>query len=213
MDNKFMDSHTKEIYKNAGFTGGLTLGKSPGILVIDFQMGFTDPSQSPLAGDFGSELERTALILDKAREKDIPIFFSVIGYENEQEAGLWIRKVPSLSHLKIGSPLLEIDPRLSRRPNETVIIKKYASAFAGTHLASLLSANGIDTLLVTGTTTSGCVRGSVVDSIQHGFAPFVIEDAVCDRALGPHESNLLDMKAKYAELISTEQALAYLNHL
>jgi maleamate amidohydrolase len=201
----------KNIYDNAGFTGSFEIEGKVGVLVVDFQIGFTDPSQSPLAGDCSMELSRTSYLLEKAREKNIPIFFCAVGYNNENEAGVWMKKVPSLSYLKIGSPLLEIDPILNRKDNETLIIKKYASAFAGTNLSSLLSAVGVNTLFITGTTTSGCIRASVVDALQNGFIPFVIKDAVCDRAKEPHESNLFDMQAKYAELITAEDAVSFLN--
>jgi nicotinamidase-related amidase len=205
-----MEQNIDAIYSSAGFTGNLTLGMRPAVLVVDFQLGFTDPDQSPLAGDFSTEIERTARILDQARKGNVPVFYTAIGYATEEETGLWGRKVPSLKNSIIGSALTEIDPRLKRRPDEIVIIKKYASAFAGTPLASLLSAQKVDTLLVTGTTTSGCIRASVVDALQNGFTPFVVTDAVCDRAAGPHESNLLDMKSKYAESMTTDQAVQYL---
>ncbi|RFU71473.1 isochorismatase family protein [Peribacillus saganii] len=208
-----MKEEVQAIYEHAGFTGELPIGNKIGILVIDFQLGFTDPNLSPLAGDFSVEIEKTATILTKAREKSVPIFFCTIGYENEKEGGQWIKKAPGLKVLNSNPKLMEIDPRLNRQPNEVVIVKKYASAFAGTPIVSLLTASGIDTLFVTGTTTSGCVRASVVDAIQNGFIPFVIEDAVCDRAIEPHRSNLFDMKAKYAELITTQAAVNYLNQI
>ncbi|WP_041087946.1 isochorismatase family protein [Jeotgalibacillus soli] len=201
-----------EKYENSGFNGAFEIEGKVGILVVDFQIGFTDPTQSPLAGDFSEELSRTSQLLDKAREKNVPIFFCVVGYGNENEAGIWFKKVPSLSNLKLGSPLLEVDPRLKRQSNETLIVKKYASAFAGTNFASLLIANGISTLFITGITTSGCIRASVVDSVQNGIIPFVIKDAVGDRAKEPHESNLFDMQAKYAELLMCEEAISFLQN-
>jgi maleamate amidohydrolase len=207
----FMKQELQQIYKDAGFTGMLPIGKKPGILVIDFQIGFTDPSKSPLASDFSSEVVQTARILKKARDKKIPIFFVGVGYNNIREGGIFIRKIPSLQQFMIGSPLVELDPRLERRPDEPFLIKKYASAFAGTSLASLLASEGVDTLFVTGVTTSGCVRASVVDAIQYGFAPFVVSDAVGDRADAPHESNLFDMASKYGEITNTENVLSYLS--
>jgi maleamate amidohydrolase len=102
---------------------------------------------------------------------------------------------------------------LNLQTEETVIVKKYASAFAGTSLASLLTEQGVDTLLITGTTTSGCVRASTLDAMQSGFVPYVVEDAVCDRTPETHDSNLKDMKTKYAELITTEQVVSILHGL
>ncbi|ADU95963.1 isochorismatase family protein [Geobacillus sp. Y412MC52] len=208
-----MDQELERIYKNAGFTGTLSIGKKVGVLVIDFQIGFTDPSQSPLASDFSSELMKTVHILRKAREKKVPIFFVGVGYRNIREGGVFIKKVPSLQQFMLGSPLVELDPRLERRLEEPFLIKKYASAFAGTSLASLLVSEGIDTLFITGVTTSGCVRASVVDAIQHGFIPFVVSDAVGDRARVPHESNLFDIASKYGEITNTDNVLYYLSKI
>jgi nicotinamidase-related amidase len=183
-------------------------------LVVDFQLGFTDPNRSPLAGDFSKEVENTAKVITVARKHGISIFFTFIQYESHlRDGGLWIKKVPSLQVLRRGSDLVRIDTRLSPGSEDVLISKKYASAFFGTALAATLTTLGIDTLIVAGCTTSGCVRASVVDAIQNGFRPLVLVDGVADRARGPHESNLFDMGCKYAELATTEQCLAYLQHL
>ncbi len=206
-----MDKKIQSVYEDSGFLGELSIGENVGVLVVDFQNGFTKPEMSPLAADCPNELKQTAAILTKAREKNIPIFFCVIGYTNDDEAGVWLKKVPSLSVLKIGTTLVEVDERLDYQPNETLIVKKYASAFAGTSLASLLTAKKIDSLFITGTTTSGCIRASVVDAISNGIQPFVVTDAVCDRIKESHDNNLVDMKAKYAELVTTDTVLDFLD--
>jgi nicotinamidase-related amidase len=118
-----------------------------------------------------------------------------------------------LQVLRLGSDLAALDPRLPAGPQDTLVIKKYASAFFGTSLAATLTAAGVDTVLVAGATTSGCVRASVVDALQYGFRPIVLSDAVADRAEGPHQANLFDMGSKYADLASTEDVLAYLQEL
>jgi maleamate amidohydrolase len=210
-DEDEMKETREAVHQKAGFTGHLPIGSRPGILVVDFQLGFTAPDLCPLAGECTVEVELTRKILDLSREKKIPIFFTAIGYSNEHDAGLWIKKVPSLRHLMLDSELVQIDPRLNVQQNEVVIIKKYASAFAGTSLASLASAQQVNTLLITGTTTSGCVRASAVDALQNGFTPYVVEDAVCDRSREAHKANLQDLKTKYAELISAEQVLTLLS--
>src|SRR5205085_10792852 len=120
---------------------------------------------------------------------------------------------PSLQVLRLGSALAMLDPRLPAGPQDTLVIKKYASAFFGTSLAPTLTAAGVDTVLVAGATTSGCVRASVVDALQYGFRPIVLSDAVADRAEGPHQANLIDMGSKYADLASTEAVPAYLQAL
>lgn len=208
------DDRTLEIYRRAGFTGRVGFGKRPAVCVVDFQLGFTDPSQSPLAGDFSQPIEAARQVLAAARSSGVPVFFTVIGYQKDlRDAGLWVQKVPSLAVLQLGSPLTEVDPRLERRPDEVVIVKKYASAFAGTPLHSLLAAQGVDTLILMGCTTSGCVRASGVDALQFGFRPLVVVDACADRAQGPHEANLFDLGSKYADLISSAEAVEYLRGL
>jgi maleamate amidohydrolase len=211
--DKKLNKSIQSIFEKSGCLGQLSIGESVGILVVDYQNGFTNPSISPLASECSDEVNRTAIILSKAREMDIPIFFVVIGYTNIDEAGTWIKKIPGLDTLKLGSSQTELDPRLQYQSNETLIVKKYASAFAGTPLASLLTAKKIDTLFITGTTTSGCVRASAVDAISNGIKPFVVKDAVSDRVKESHDISLIDMQAKYAELVTTEYVLKYLESI
>ena len=129
------------------------------------------------------------------------------------DGGLWPEKAPSLLELKLGSDLVELDPRIRRAPEDLLLIKKYASAFLGTPLSATLVTRGVDTLIVTGCTTSGCVRASVVDALSHGFRPIIPHEAVGDRAEEPHEANLFDMDSKYGDVVSLADALAYLEEL
>lgn len=208
------DEQTQQIYQHAGFTGGVGFGQHPAVLVIDFQLGFTDPDRSPLASDCSPAVGATARVVDEARRQGAPIFFTAIAYEpNLRDAGLWLKKAPSLEVLRIDTDLAEIDPRLHPEPADTLIIKKCASAFFGTALAATLTAAGVDTLLIGGATTSGCVRASVVDAMQYGFRPIVLLDGVADRAEGPHNANLFDMGSKYADLATSEEVLTYLRNL
>ncbi len=115
--------------------------------------------------------------------------------------------------LKLGTPAVEVDPRLERRATEPVLLKQFASAFFGTALASLLAAQNCDTLIVTGCTTSGCVRASVVDALQYGFRPIVPREAVGDRADGPHQANLFDIQAKYGDVLALDEVVQYLQAL
>ncbi len=183
------------------------------MVVIDFSVGFTH-SEYPMAADFSSEVETTARLLEEARQQAIPAFFTTVAYEPSlADAGVWPQKIPGLSGLVLGTRQVEIDPRLGRTEREPVIVKKGASAFFGTNLAALLCAASVDTLIVCGATTSGCVRASVVDAVQFGFPTLVPSECVGDRARGPHDANLFDIQAKYADVVSLEEVLDYLAQL
>jgi nicotinamidase-related amidase len=200
-------------YRAKGLAGRVGFGSRPAVLVIDFIVGFTDPS-SPLASDLSAELAATLAVLDAARRRSIPVYFTTTVYESDLlDAGLFLRKVPSLATLARGTRWIEIDPRLQRRSSEPVIEKKYASAFFGTHLASTLTASGIDTLIVAGCTTSGCVRATVVDALQHGFRAVVPRECVGDRAPQQHEANLIDIDGKYGDVVDGPTVLSYLESL
>jgi nicotinamidase-related amidase len=149
-----------------------------------------------------------------AREREIPIVFSTVAYDSElQEAGVWIRKIPSNKWLVEGSEWVELDERLGRRPREMLLVKKYASCFFGTDLAARLVSRQIDTLIITGCTTSGCVRASAVDACSLGLRTIVVQDAVGDRAELPHIANLFDIDAKYGDVVEQDEALGYLQAL
>jgi nicotinamidase-related amidase len=149
-----------------------------------------------------------------AREKNLPIYFTTVFYkEDMSDAGVWWEKFPSIDTLKEGTRDTELDEALGRQPCETLIVKKYPSAFFGTPLVSHLVAAGVDTLIVTGATTSGCVRATVVDSLQYGFRTIVPEECVGDRAEAPHRANLFDMGAKYADVLPIEEVLAKIREM
>ena len=203
-------SNTLAFYKNRGFAQRVGFGQRPALLIIDFIKAFTDLA-SPLASNLDAEIAATQQLLAEARRLQIPIAFTTVEYdEGFRDAGVFIKKVPSLSVLKKGSPMVEVDDRLSPLPNEHLLVKKYASAFFGTSLASTLTAAGVDTLIITGCTTSGCVRASAVDGCQYGFRTIVVKEAVGDRAPEPHEANLFDIDAKYGDVVTLEEALGYL---
>jgi nicotinamidase-related amidase len=207
------DGAVRNTYQRAGFTGAFRMGDRPAVLVVDLCRGFTDPA-CPLGSEAPDEIERTCGVLDAARRAGVLVVFTTIAYdEGALGSTAWLRKVPSLAELTVGSPWVEIDPRLARRPEEPVIAKAGASAFFGTPLAALLVGAGVDSVIVLGATTSGCVRASVVDSVQHGFATFVVPDCCVDRAPGPHEANLFDMTAKYADALPAEEVVGQLQRL
>ena len=203
----------KEIYKKAGLGHRLGFGKSPALIVIDMHAAFTNTDISPLAGNFTKEIKAINKLIKAARKNQIPIIFTVIrnNANNENEAGLWVKKVPSLNNLTQNNKLLEIDHRLMFKPEDTIVFKKYPSAFFATDLSTTLTMLGIDTLIITGCTTSGCVRATVVDSISYGFRPIIPISAVGDRALEPHESSLFDINSKYGDVLPTEEVLNYLD--
>jgi len=202
---------TLENYKDKGFASRSGYGKRPALLIVDFIVGFTDPT-SPLGGDFSSELSATKSLIDSFRNATLPIIFTTIEYdEGFKDAGVFIKKVPSLSVLLRGSPMCAIDERIEPQHNEYIVSKKYASSFFGTNLDSHLHMQGVDTVVITGCTTSGCVRASAVDSLQYGFHTIVVLDGVGDRAQGPHEANLFDIDAKYADVVSANDVLEHIN--
>ena len=197
-------------YRRKGLAAELGFGNRPAIVVVDFIRGFTDPS-SPLGSDLDAEVEATGRLLDAARNANAPVFFTTTAYDEDcRDAGLFVRKIPSLGILTRGTEAVELDPRLGRRKGDVLIEKQYASAFFGTPLASLATAGGVDTLLLAGCTTSGCIRATVVDAMQNGFRPMVVEQCVGDRSPEPHRAGLIDIHGKYGDVVDLEAALAHL---
>ena len=204
-----MSDETREIYDRARLGQSVTVGTRPAVLVVDFSRGFTDP-ESTMGSDLTREVEATNRVLAAAREREIPIIFTTIGFEpNLKDGSLWLEKAPGLGELIVGGKWVEIDPRLERREEETVILKKGASAFFGTNLPSILVSQGVDTVIMCGATTSGCIRATAIDLLQYGYPTLVPRECVGDRAQGPHDANLVDIQAKYADVVSVEEALAY----
>jgi maleamate amidohydrolase len=189
-----------------GFGGGAGFGSRPAVLVVDLLKGFTD-TESPLGANLDAVVESTRALIDCARDAGVPVLFTTVVYDdaNERAAAVFMRKVPALSVLRPGSRWIEVDARLGRRDDEPVLAKAFASAFFGTPLASMLV--GCDTLVVCGASTSGCVRATVVDAVQHGLAPVVPRECVGDRWAAAHEANLLDIEAKYGDVVSLSDAL------
>ena len=210
-----MAEDKRSIYNRSGLGHRIGYGKQPALLVVDMQIGFTAPERSPLAGNLDAQVAAINKLIPAARKNGVPIVFTVVGYDPKVPAdgGLWPEKAPSLLELKLGSELVELDPRIQRAPEDLLLVKKYASAFLGTTLAATLVTRGVDTLVVTGCTTSGCVRASVVDALSHGFRPIIPHEAVGDRAQEPHEANLFDMDRKYGDVVPLSDALAYFEEL
>jgi maleamate amidohydrolase len=203
------DDETRQIYERATFGTPLVLGQRPAVLVVDLACGFTDP-ECRLGSDLTAEVEATRQLLDVARPRQVPVIFTAVGFDGSgRDGGLWPQKMPALHDLALGSRWVEIDPRLDRQPDEPVIVKKAASAFFGTNLTAILVAERVDTVLLCGATTSGCIRATAVDLLQNGFPAVVPRECVGDRAQGPHEANLFDIQAKYGDVVSLEEAIEY----
>lgn len=206
------DSDVASVYDRQGFGNRLGFGRSPAMLVIDFQVGFADPTVLG-GGNIAEALENTRRLLAVARERRIPIAFTRHVYAADgSDAGLFNRKLSSNNRLTHDSELSQIAPQVAPEKDELVLTKRYPSAFFSTDLASWLTLRGVDTVVITGCTTSGCVRASAVDAMCLGFRPMVVRDCVGDRAEGPHEASLFDLDQKYADVISSNEAVTNLHN-
>ncbi|MDX3893854.1 isochorismatase family protein [Pusillimonas sp.] len=201
-----------EFFQKRGFGGSVGFGERPALLVVDVMRGFTDENM-PLGSDLSSQIEHINTLLDTADAANMPTFFSIVCYDDAdcRDAGVWGRKMSGLFDLTSGSSAVELDPRLRKRPDASVFNKKYASSFFGTDFASRLQAQRVDTLIVTGCTTSGCVRATVVDAIQYGFLPIVPKEAVGDRSAAAHAQALFDIQAKYGDVLSVDETVKKIN--
>ncbi len=211
MSNSEVAADLNADYQRAGFQGRLGFGTAPALVVIDMAKAYFD-KQSPLYAGVEDTLAAVERVLTSARATGIPIIFTEVKYQpGGVNGGVFYRKVSALKCFDAGNPLQELQPPLEVLPGEVVVIKQYASAFFGTSLAATLTALRVDTLIITGVSTSGCVRATALDACQHGFIPVVIREAVGDRDQRVHESNLFDLNAKYADVVSEVEALDYLN--
>jgi maleamate amidohydrolase len=205
-------SDTTRTYLDKGLGHRAEPGLRPALVVVDLVRGFTDPA-SPLACETDGAVAATAALLQRFRPSGWPVVFTTVIYDaaGALAAAQFLDKVPALAQLGPGTPWVEVDPRLAPEPGEPVISKLFASSFFGTNLATMLTTAGADTVVVTGASTSGCVRATVVDAMQYGYRVVVCEDGVADRAAGAHAASLADMQAKYAEVMSLAATLAWLD--
>lgn len=194
-----------DIYVRQGFGVRLGFGARPALLVIDFINAFNNPEQLG-GGNIQEAIDNTARLLALARHLDLPIAFTSHVYaEDGSDDNVFLRKLPDTRILRPDTHETDIVDELDPRPGERIVRKHYPSGFFGTDLASWLTVRGADTAIVTGCTTSGCVRATVVDAMCHGFRPIVPRECSGDRAIGPHEANLFDMDQKYADVMSVEE--------
>lgn len=198
-----------QIYRNQGFAQSAGWGSSPGLLIVDFVVGFTDPAHFG-GGNITPAIKHTVDLLAYARAMRWPVAHTRVVYADDgSDAGAFTNKVPSLLKLTETSPLSQIVTELTPAAGELVIRKRMPSAFFATELVGWLHHRGVDTLLVSGCTTSGCIRASVIDAVSHSFRTIVLTDCVGDRAIGPHEANLFDMGQKYADLKTSGEVMSH----
>ena len=203
--NKDLDQNYKAVFnKRLGF------GKNPAIILVDFVAAYFDEN-SPLYADVEKALLSAIRIRNKGREKNIPIIYTNVSYQKDgKNGGVFFEKLPVLSCFIEGAKTAGWPSELDIDPNEIVITKKYPSAFFETCLSKKLNNLEIDTLIITGLTTSGCIRATCVDAISYGFRPIVVKDACGDRHEKPHIANLFDMNAKYADVVSENEVVNFL---
>ena len=201
-----------EQYEAAGIQRRLGFGRHPAVVVVDLSNAFTSLDH-PLGSDMDAVVDATVSLLDAARAATLPIFFTTISYPDGSGPGTWGVKSPVLLSLVGSGSDVDIDARLMRRPSEPLITKPGASAFFATNLTSQLTHAGVDTVLVAGGSTSGCVRATVVDAIQLGLRPIVPLECVGDRAATQHRASLIDMDGKYADVLGLAEALDYVKEL
>jgi maleamate amidohydrolase len=202
----------RDIYEKKGYRSGhIGFGLRPAVVVVDFQRAFTD-ANSPFGTSehIRQALDRTKDLLAAARRAKAPVIFTVVAYrEDKMDMGLWPAKVSRLAQVLLNSPWAQIDPALALEPTDLVLVKKMPSAFFATDLATILIQQKVDTLVIAGCTTSGCVRATVVDAFSYGFRPIVVRDCCGDQSVQPHEANLFDIENRYADVVTCDDVTKY----
>jgi maleamate amidohydrolase len=201
-------------YDKIGFSARLGYGDRPAVLVIDICHGITEKRDGKMFIDMDDHIPRIQRILAAARTVGAPVVFTTVAYHPDlADGGTFCQKVPLVQKLLLGSKDVEIDSRLPVQKTDHLIVKKMPSAFYGTHLQAMLTGLKVDTTIIVGNSTSGCVRATAIDAISGGFRPIVPKDCVADRAPLSHTVNLFDMDSKYADVVPSDEVLRYLNGL
>jgi maleamate amidohydrolase len=200
-----------KLYAERGLGSRLSAGRNPAVVVVDLIYGFTDFG-FPAGFDLDAVVDSTRRLVDVARQVRAPVIFTTIVFPPELvDRNIWLRKMPAIRGLQPNTRWVTVDERLGRQPNEPVIEKQAASAFSGTSLATVLTSFHVDSIVVCGATTSGCVRATVVDACMAGWPTFVPRECVGDRASGPHDANLFDIDAKYGDVLPLLNAVEILH--
>ncbi len=209
-----MTQSAQDNYQNV-WGNKVGFGKKPALLVIDFLKGYTTEGSPLFAPGVISAVQESIDLISAARHHGIPVIHTKVRYHAQTfaDGGMWIKKAPVLECLVEGNELANFCDEVLPLESETIIIKQYASAFFGTSLIATLNALDIDTVLMAGCTTSGCIRATAVDCIQYGFRPIVVEECVGDRHPDPHAANLFDIGNKYGDVVTRQETLDYLDKL
>lgn len=198
-------------YDRAGFRGRLTPGEKSALVIVDPAEAYVNP-ECPLYAGVEDAAEAMRQVRAAAVAAGIPVFITRVKHEPQgRDGGIFVRKVPALQWFHDDSPFGAYIEGLAPGEGDIEIVKQYPSAFAGTSLAATLASLRVDTLIITGLSTSGCIRATATDSMSLGFIPIVVRDAVGDRLPGPHEANLFDIQAKIGEVVSLEEAVTIMN--
>lgn len=204
---------SEELSADANYQGvwgqRIGFGKKPALLMIDFMQGYTLEGAPLFAPGVVSAVAESVELLACARDQQILVVHTNIRYHPGHfiDGGIWVKKAPVMKDMVEGNPLAAFCEAVLPTPDEVVISKQYASSFFGTSLASLLHAQGIDTVVLGGCSTSGCIRATAVDAVQHGFRTIVVRECVGDRHSAPHEANLFDIDSKYGDVVSKQEAI------
>lgn len=199
-------------YERAGFSTVLGWGESPALVIVDMCRAYVDPECSLFAADAPAAYEVAERLAEVARAAGRPVAFTRVEYdEHGANGGLFFRKVPALGAFVTGNPLAEFTDLVAPRDGDIVVTKQYPSAFFGTPLLAELRGRGVDTVVVCGVSTSGCVRATALDALQNGFAPMVVAEGCADRDPRPHHANLFDLSAKYADVVDEQEAARHLS--
>ena len=203
--NPNLEKNYKGVFDNA-----IGFGEKPALVIVDFIRAYVQESAPLYAPMVVDAVQNTKKLLERARQEDIPVIFTRVLYNpNFLDGGLFVKKVPVLRNLTSMEPMAEIVDELPRKETDTVLVKQYASAFFGTSLAAMLTSLGVDTILLTGCSTSGCIRATAVDGMQHGFRVIIPEDCVGDRSVEPHIANLFDINSKYGDVVDSKAVFNY----
>lgn len=200
-----------EQYRTRGIGGAGGIGERAALVVIDMATAFTDPAYN-VGVDLSDEIAQIQRLLPVFRSRGLPVVFTTTMYhENLRDGGRFLEKIPACTELIEGTAGVEVNPIFPRDDNDVVIVKKFPSSFQSTHLAAYLTAQRVDTVVLVGMSTSGCVRSAAIDSVSSGFKTLVVQDAVGDRHPGIHWANLFDIQTKFADVVSTDDVIRHLS--